>query len=88
MPNRADAEGRMRGDQSTIQQRIQHLHDHDQQIVKRPIRLCIDAVRTKVRPQMANRFFGFAASDLERVIPRTTPLATERFTDVRAYRLD
>jgi hypothetical protein len=73
-------------ERSAIQQRVQHLHDHHQQVVKRPIFLRTDALRTKVQSQVADRF-RFAAGDLARWF-RPRPFATERFTDIRADRLD
>ena len=69
---------------SAIQQGVQHLHDHDQQIVQRPIVLWPDSVAAEVRAQVLDCFFGFSAGDFEGVVSIRSSATTEPFADVRA----
>jgi len=56
---------------SIVQQGIQHLHDHDQQVVQGPVVVRLDPVAAEISTKMLNGFFRFPTRDLQR--PRAIP---------------
>src|SRR5688500_5640360 len=65
----------------------QHLRNHDEQVVARPVFLRRDPRRVEVRTQVPDRLFRLAASDFQRAGSIATYSAAETLADVRTYRL-
>jgi hypothetical protein len=78
---------RRRTGRSGIQQRIQHLHDHDQPIVGRPVVACGDAIHAKIGAQVLNGFLRLSAGNFQRMVSVASFAAAEAFADVGGDRL-